>query len=191
MAGPASHMCDPPQPRQTATVTSLAPIQEHVAALKVLFQALEAEKVMDFDATKETAYLVRASRSSGSAQGELRRWAILDQNQAVVGYLSGRFRGGVPGLDLPDGAVGGFISQVVLSSEGRGAGHAWRSVREFARVAASEANTSIVGLHLDETGDLEDRRTRFERIGFEFSGLIGSAEVNALLAEAEDDGPRN
>jgi hypothetical protein len=140
---------------------------------------------MELDAAKETAYVVRTSQPRGSAPTDLKRWAILDEDEAVVGYMSGRFRGGIPGLDLTEGAVAGFISMVLVSDRERGAAHAWHAVQEFAKLAQVAADTSMVGLRLDETGDLDTRRGRSERMGFEFVELIGSETVDALLAETE------
>lgn len=79
---------------------------------------------------------------------------------------------------------------IVIATEARGSGHGWRAVQEFAVLASQEQGTTLVGLHLDETGDVAGRRARFQRMGFEFEGLLGVASVDTLLAGDSEGRPR-
>jgi hypothetical protein len=108
------------------------------------------------------------------------RWAILDGDGLVVGYLTGRFGGRIPEA----GIEGAFISLIVVASGARKGGNGRSAIREFARRASAESRATIIGLRLDEIGDVDARRTSFERIGFEFAGLIGIAPVDKLLSGA-------
>lgn len=159
-------------------------------ALRALLKRVEAENVMEIDAVKESNYVARDGRRRGPAaeQGP-RRWAILNGDGGVIGYMSGRFSGGIPDRDLPDGVIGGFISMIVIVEKARSEGHGCQAVREFAKFARGNRGTTAIGLRLDGTGDVARRRTGFERMGFEFDGVLGIASVDVLLAGSSEGIP--
>lgn len=126
-------------------------------ALRALLERVEAENVMEIDAVKESSYVASDGRRRGPGAGPgLSRWAILGGDGCVIGYMSGRFGGGIPGPDLPEGTIGGFISMIVMVKEARSRGHAMHAVREFAKLARSGQGTTEIGLRLDEAGDWHD-----------------------------------
>ena len=161
-------------------MTILAAAYQHVDALSALFEEVQAEKAMSFDATKESSYVASDRRAARSGRAPTGRWAILDVADGVVGYLTGSFKQQLPGTNV----VGAFISQIVVSSGMRRSGRGRDAILEFARLARDEVGATTVGLRLDETGDVNERRIRFERIGFEFTGLVGTARIDDLLSEA-------
>lgn len=161
-------------------MTTLAPAHDHVEALTALFAAVVEEGVMCLDAGKESNYVASDRRLARSGRPPTGRWAILDGDGLVVGYLTGRFAGRIPEADIE----GAFIRLIFVTSAVRGAGHAWTAVREFARRAREDVGATAVGLRLDEVGDIDARRARFLRIGFKFDGLIGTARIEELLSVA-------
>lgn len=73
-------------------------------ALRALLERVEAEHVMEIDAVKESSYVASDGRRRGPGAGPgLSRWAILGGDGCVIGYMSGRFGGGIQGRDLPRG----------------------------------------------------------------------------------------
>lgn len=164
-------------------MTSLVRIGRHVDDLRALFAEVAAEGVMDLDAAKESNLVASDARlQKSTAKVGIRRWAILDENERVIGYLSGRFGGEIPTRSLARTGVGAFIAMVLLARDARRAGHGRRAVQEFARLARAEKGATVVGLRLDETGDVAVRRLGFESIGFKFVDLVGVASVDELLA---------
>lgn len=185
-----------PLHRHTCAVFSFEPVDQHLDSrycrqLRTILIGVAAEGVMDLDANKEWAYVGRAVRRRGTsrAASEPQRWALVEDG-LVVGYISGRLRGGIPsccddlaraGLGSGDREIGAFISMVIIPSDARGRGCGRRGVREFAGLARKGGATHV-GLRLDTTGEVTSRRKRFERMGFEFDGLLGTASVEDLLA---------
>lgn len=90
----------------------------------------------------------------------------------------------------PEGTIGGFISMIAIVKESRSRRHGWHAVREFAKLARSRRGTTEIGLRLDEAGDVARRRAGFERMGFVFDGLLGTASVEVLLAGGSESHPR-
>lgn len=164
---------------------------QHCRQLETILCGVAAENVMDLDASREWGYVRRAVRRRGSstAESDLQRWALVEDG-LVVGYISGRLGGGSPkgcgdparvgsvASDDRDGCA--FVSMIVVPSGARGRGCGWRGVREFARLAGKEGATRV-GLCVDATGEVTARKRKFERMGFEFDGLRGTASVEELL----------
>lgn len=161
-------------------MTTLAPAYNHVEALGALFAEVEAERVMEFDASKESNYVASDRRLAKAHKPPTGRWAIIDGNGLVVGYLVGRFSGRIPEADI-DGA---FLSLIVVGPSVRRGGHARSAIREFARQAREQTGASVVGLWLDTVGAVDARCASFEHIGFEFAGLVGTARIEELLSDA-------
>lgn len=175
---------------QTGAVTSLVQAFEQQESLSALLHYIAAEGVMDIDPEKETSYIASDGRTAraNAAEPSNRRWAILGEGEAVVGYLSGRYPGRIPGHARRPGEVGAFVSIVAISGASRGQGHAWMAVQQFADRAQADAGATTIGLRLDEVGDIQQRRARFARMGFAFSGLIGTANVADLIPKRSPAG---
>lgn len=161
-------------------MSPLAPAHARHKELAALLIAVQDEGEVDVDATKETRYL----RQGGS------RFAVVDADDRVVGYLSGSLRNGsLVGHEVPDGAVVAFISLVLIEPTVRSKGLGYEAIREFAQLAHQKTGATIIGLNLDPCGDVAVRRRRFERMGFEFVADTGRVDIAMLLMTTEDERP--
>ncbi|WP_092622766.1 GNAT family N-acetyltransferase [Jiangella sp. DSM 45060] len=121
-------------------MTILARADAYVDAVVGLLNRVAAENVMDLDADKECRLVQAYARAvqRGTDPG-LPRYAILADDGTVIGYLSGRFSGGLPGRDLSVDEQAAFVSMVVVAKEARGLHHGPNAVRDFAQLARSDA----------------------------------------------------
>lgn len=153
-------------------VTTLAPTLSYRPELTELLQLVANERVMDSNLKTELGHLRHEDRP---------RFAVIDEGGHVVGYISGRFKGSLPGIDLPEGEIAAFVSILVIAPENRGDGYGWAATKSFADRARTEESASWIGLRLDETGDIATRQAKFERMGFTFTDLYGAARIQDLI----------
>ncbi|UYM06335.1 GNAT family N-acetyltransferase [Solicola gregarius] len=141
--------------------------------LRDLLLQIEAEGDIGISAEKEVAYF---GRGTGAY------FAVADSTDQVVGYLSGTRRNGNAGDHaVDDGAVVAFIHMLAVGQARRGRGVGFRAVQLFAEHAREVESASLLALQLDDGGDFDLRRARFERMGFCFEELVGLVNIDELL----------
>lgn len=156
-------------------MTQLVPARQRLNEVIAVLRVVEAEGSMDINAAKEAAY----------AKQEGQRFAIVDESDTVVGYLSGRYAGAPqnPG-EAAKNEVMAFVSLILLAASARGRGHGSRAMRDFAMMA-DDASATLVRLNLDQAGDVAGRQRAFEKMGFRFNGDQGTATIAELLLLTE------
>ena len=73
-----------------------------------------------------------------------------------------------------------FVAILAIDKGLRSAGHGWHAIREFMQRARETESASWIELRLDEVGNVDSRRASFERMGFQFDGVFGSARIENL-----------
>jgi ribosomal protein S18 acetylase RimI-like enzyme len=154
-------------------MTELVPSTTRHSEVAAILERVEREGIMEIDAQKETRY---------AKQLDGRRFAIVDDSNAVVGYLSGGYSGGwAPSPNVAREDVVAFVSLIVIDKEARGEGHAFEAIKQFAARAQNEKSAKLIGLNLDQSGDVDARQASFEHMGFAFVDAAGVTAIGDLL----------
>ena len=154
-------------------VFSLETSRRWVEPLRAVLCEIEVDGDIDIEPDKEVGYFRRGMGGY---------FAVIDNDGRVVGYLSGSMRrGDADDHHTRENDVVAFVRMIAIAPGERGRGAGFQAIRAFARLANEAESASLVTLHLDAGGDRARRQTRFERMGFSFSGEVGLASVEDLL----------
>jgi hypothetical protein len=153
-------------------MTELVPSRTRHSEVAAILERVEREGIMEIDAQKETRY---------AKQLDGQRFAIVDDSNVIVGYLSGRYSGGwAPSPDVAREDVVAFVRLIVIDKDAR-EGHAFEAIKQFAAGAQNEKSARLIGLNLDQNGDVDARQASFEHMGFAFVDAAGVAAIGDLL----------
>jgi hypothetical protein len=130
-------------------MTELVPSRTRHSEVAAILERVEREGIKEIDAQKETRY---------AKQLDGQRFAIVDDSNGIVGYLSGRYSGGwAPSPDVAREDVVAFVSLIVIDKDARGEGHAvwgmglrypvnqrrwirWPCIRQHRRASAARSS---------------------------------------------------
>ncbi|MFK5582454.1 GNAT family N-acetyltransferase [Serinicoccus sp. LYQ131] len=163
------------------TVT-LEQADAHTGALDTIFARVADEVDVDLERELRAVHRERRPRRPLKLSNEsttVRRFAVCDAGR-VVGYVAGRFGGGIPGVSLPDDAVGAFVRLVLVDPSERGRELAGQAICAFAQEAYERGATHI-GLRLDTTDPVEPRRRAFRRLGFDIEQPTPTLPISDLV----------